>query len=221
MLGGIKALLDHPSTDAKTNDFPSLLITGITAEATGRFHLIRRELQSAVTPIHGSIVACEIKKPFSYIHVGVYVGDNRIVELTGDGTVHEVSKEAFLQKNTQNAEAQLFVACSSDGSPIGHSAIAQRALEQCGDRISYDIVQENCYRFTARCITGKEPTDFSAYTAIIGLLKMVAYKPAESSKTPFVYLDFHKLLQDSLNAGKEVFWFPWGQKTSIQKRATP
>ncbi len=98
----------------------------------------------------GAVVGCEIFHFFE--HTGIYIGDGHIVELAGSGLVRAVSFHRFL---ADRSGAELMFATTPDGQIIGSDSAANRAIEQIFSVQHYDILRNNCHRFTYSCISGQ------------------------------------------------------------------
>ncbi len=98
----------------------------------------------------GSLLVCEIFQLFE--HTGIYIGDGLIVELQGTGLVRAVSAARFLQGRSGN---QLAVASDRRGQPFSSEAAAARAIAQIYSYQQYDLIHNNCHRFSVSCITGR------------------------------------------------------------------
>jgi hypothetical protein len=101
-----------------------------------------------VTPLPGSII---YRKLGPAEHTGVYVGQQRIVQLSGDGRIRRVDFEEFRGINFTN---QLYVACDKKGNVLHNARIAERALSKVGQSRAYNVILDNCHQFCAGCITG-------------------------------------------------------------------
>ena len=116
-----------------------------------------------VQPKPGSILKVDLAlNPFaSACHTGIYVGRNRIVEMTNDngtGIIQKVSPQYFLNYSRWRTGVFIYVACvKKDGKyyPLAAPEIAERARKAVGDRTEYDPLLDNCHLFTEYCITGK------------------------------------------------------------------
>lgn len=102
----------------------------------------------------------------SLCHTGVYLGDDRIVEVTNVGglaKVQVVDPYDFLNGEGTNflrTGINIYVASDGEGKALGSREIAARALEgkrRRGIRGRYNLVVNNCHKFTVGCITGEEP----------------------------------------------------------------
>lgn len=97
----------------------------------------------------GAVVCCEIFQFFE--HTGIYIGDGQIVELAGSGLVRSLSFNRFL---ADRSGAELIFATSPAGNIIGSEIAANRAIEQIYSYQNYDLLRNNCHRFTYSCISG-------------------------------------------------------------------
>jgi len=84
-------------------------------------------------------------------HTGIYIGDGQIVELAGSGLVRSLSFNRFL---ADRSGAELIFATSPAGNIIGSEIAANRAIEQIYSYQNYDLLRNNCHRFTYSCISG-------------------------------------------------------------------
>lgn len=112
-----------------------------------RKSFIDNVVRERVVPINGSILYCSF---FGAEHTGVYVGNNKIVELLGSGEIRISSPEMFISGT--NA-VSIYVACDSTD-PLGGDEIAVRAKRMAGRSRNYNLVLDNCHQFTSGCISG-------------------------------------------------------------------
>jgi len=99
--------------------------------------------------VPGSLVCCEVYEAF--IHTGVVVDDNTIVELHGSGLIRAVSKERFLQHRSGK---NIFIACDHSGAPFIFDSIDQLASKDVFNFYEYNLLSSNCYRHTWRWLSG-------------------------------------------------------------------
>lgn len=120
-----------------------------------------RDNQPAVCvdePAYGGIVHCELLFGLTG-HSGIYVGNGEIVHLDGDGIVIKSPAHAFLDRlNGLNSAISVCTDCM-EMTPQGYPEAAERAKDETGKRYAYSLVNFNCHRFTARCLTGKSCPD--------------------------------------------------------------
>lgn len=98
----------------------------------------------------GAVVVCEIFHLFE--HTGIYVGEGQIVELQGSGLVRAVSINRFFDNRSGK---HLLVACDAKGSILLSEGCAERAIQQIFTVQDYDLIHNNCHRFTQHCVTGR------------------------------------------------------------------
>ena len=66
-----------------------------------------------VKPIFGAIVYCGIAGVLD--HTGIWLDDNTIVELDGNGLIKPISSQRFL---AERSGKQIFIACDSLAQPL-------------------------------------------------------------------------------------------------------
>ncbi|WP_263226531.1 lecithin retinol acyltransferase family protein [Pseudomonas alabamensis] len=114
---------------------------------------IKNVLMDQVEPIPGSIVYCDLGFGIAE-HSGIYIGRNRIVHLDGSGKIEKVSPAQFLNRlDGMNSAISIYVSCR-DGAAIGSKSAASYARNMVGKRIKYNVLNNNCHRFTSECISG-------------------------------------------------------------------
>lgn len=101
------------------------------------------------TPVEGSILYTDLFGKYAQ-HSGVYIGQGKIVELSGDGRIQIVSRQQFTSSGTGTC---IYVSCRQEYA-VGSSKVAQRALDQLGLRRQYNIVMDNCHQFSSGCLSG-------------------------------------------------------------------
>lgn len=128
-------------------------------------------IRKKVTPIPGSIVYCHLLGELE--HTGVYIGNNQIVHLDGDGIVEQVDPKQFLRRlNGMNRYmtamsgrlVSIYVSCSGT-TAVGSEGVARRAKSMIGNTRNYNVVLDNCHQFTSGCITGnfENPDNFFTF----------------------------------------------------------
>lgn len=138
-----------------------------------RYGLVGTIYQSVIAdkviPVPGSIVYCDIITGVAE-HSGIYVGDNRIIHLNGNGEVEAVSPKTFMNRlDGFNTAANIYVS-SRNGKAVGSRVIAERALKQLESSVEYNLILDNCHRFVGGCITG----DFNTYYSFLWAVKAQA-----------------------------------------------
>ncbi|CNF78921.1 lecithin retinol acyltransferase family protein [Yersinia enterocolitica] len=105
-------------------------------------------------PAIGGMVWCELAGGTT-THSGIYVGHQRIVHLSGSGDVLLSNRYDFLNRlEGYNTALSLYTDCHGTH-PVGNTNAAKRALSQVGIHRRYHLLNNNCHRFTAECVTGK------------------------------------------------------------------
>lgn len=104
-----------------------------------------------VALVPGSIVCCEVYEAF--IHTGVVIDDETIVELHGSGLIRAVSKKRFL---ADRSGSHIFAACDRQGIPLTFSRMMDSASQDIFNFYNYDLLKANCYRHTWRWLTGED-----------------------------------------------------------------
>jgi hypothetical protein len=107
------------------------------------------------SPKVGSIVYCNLG--LACEHTGIYVGNNQIVHLNGNGMVELVSPKEFCNR-LQGLNPVFTIFCMIDdcGSVPDDVDCAKRAMTMVGKKKQYSLVSNNCHNFTAYCMTGKD-----------------------------------------------------------------
>ena len=132
-------------------------------------------------PAVGSVVYCGLGIR-AIFHSGIYVGEERIVELHGSGEVRAVSPEqftrdaligwaliarvgAFIVAPIPSALAvvgstapfdsmKIHVSCRGHRA-VGSDCVASRARSEIGQPRPYSLLKYNCHHFTCECLTGR------------------------------------------------------------------
>ena len=137
------------------------------------FDSIQAEFKVKVRPVPGCVLKCDIAGGASFLlgsicHTGIYLGDDRIAEITnvnGKAKIHIVDPYDFLNGEGTNflrTGINIYVATDGEGNALGKQEIADRAIRRqkarrsCGE---YDLVDNNCHKFTVWCVYGEEPDE--------------------------------------------------------------
>lgn len=107
-------------------------------------------------PQIGSVVCCGIGGVLE--HTGIWVGDDTIVELDGNGLIKAVSSARF---TTERSGEKIFIACDSRGQALASEGAAQRAIKQIFQYQDYHLLDNNCHHFIWQCF---QPNDLSLTT---------------------------------------------------------
>ncbi|REL37399.1 hypothetical protein [Thalassotalea euphylliae] len=98
-------------------------------------------------PAIGAIVCCGIGGVLD--HTGIWVGDDTIIELGGNGLIKPVSPARFTKERSGK---RIFIACDSTAMPLVSELAAQRAIEQIYQYRDYHLIENNCHQFIWQCI---------------------------------------------------------------------
>jgi len=100
----------------------------------------------------GCIVICTLM--FAYDHSGIYIGEDKIVELNGDGEIKIVTYSEFLNSSIFRTGVTIYTACE-DGNVLHDPKIAKRAKSLIGEKMNYDSSTNNCHIFCLHCLHGR------------------------------------------------------------------
>lgn len=107
-----------------------------------------------VRPAIGSVVYCNLGMLAE--HSGIYVGNNKIVHLNGDGRVEKVSAKKFCERfSGLNPSFTVFCPTDSHGKAFGDRKVADYALNSVGKVMEYHPFIHNCHCFTASCLSNQ------------------------------------------------------------------
>lgn len=112
--------------------------------------------EQSVAPKIGAIVCCGIGGILD--HTGIWLGDDLIVELAGNGLIKAISSERFINERSGK---QIFIACDSLGQPLVNESAAKIATEQIYQYRDYHMIENNCHHFIWQCY---KPNDNSITT---------------------------------------------------------
>lgn len=119
------------------------------------------KFRSCTEPAPGTPVYCNLAVVAE--HTGIYIGDDEIVHLNGDGNIEIVSPQEFLARlDGDNPAKTIYYAAHSNGKPLCKESIADRARSMVGHTRNYQVVFDNCHQFTCGCISGdfENPCNF-------------------------------------------------------------
>ena len=135
------------------------------------FKSIAAEFRDKIKPVQGSVLRCDLAFGANFLggrlcHTGIYLGDDKIAEIENDkgaARVQIVDPYDFLHGKGTNfvrTGINIYVATDGCGTALGSPEIAKRAraFARRWRHGEYDLVENNCHKFTVRCVTGNEPT---------------------------------------------------------------
>lgn len=112
-----------------------------------------------VKPVFGSIVCCGIGGLLD--HSGIWVNEDTIVELDGNGLIKPLSSRRFTKERSGD---HIYIACDSTGKPLASELAGQRAVSQIYQYRDYHMIENNCHQFIWHCFnpSGEGLTTFKA-----------------------------------------------------------
>ena len=137
----------------------------------------------------------------AFEHTGIYLGDNHVAELNGDGQVKAVSLTRFVNGTDDGFwpfrnGTRIFAACDARSRrPLADTrtlATARAALEEGSFRPGYDFAQVNCHLFTAACVRGILPEGRKFRKLLGGGIASIGR--------------LERLLARELNGGQPIAW---------------
>ena len=170
-----------------------------------------------VLPRPGSVLKIDlVLNPIgSLCHTGIYVGNNRIVELAnvdGTGVIKKVSPRCFLNYSSLRTGIFIYVACGRKNGkyyPLADPKIAERALNAVGHKTEYDFLRDNCHLFVEYCITGKRHS-------LIGTLENIEERLTRKFRLPKSSLSMEDIPEILVNPASSclrqipVYWMSTG-----------
>jgi len=102
--------------------------------------------EQKVKPKVGAVVCCGVGGLLD--HTGIWVDDNTIVELDGEGLIKPISVKRFTKERSGK---QIFIACDSQAQPLASDLAAQKALSQLFQLRDYHMIENNCHQFIWQC----------------------------------------------------------------------
>ncbi|WP_370598913.1 lecithin retinol acyltransferase family protein [Plesiomonas shigelloides] len=117
-------------------------------------------------------------------HTGIYIGNDRVVELNGDGSINIITTEQFVQGGYRPSDG-IFSSLIRTGNclyvpyyneTIHYEKSVQRAMELVNEYkngISYNILNNNCHMLTGYCIDGINFQDNTDCRFFSGLTKKI------------------------------------------------
>lgn len=145
---------------------PPMKKTNTEIPVLGKFFdsFIDNVFKDMVKPVEGSIVHCSLAHVFE--HTGIYIGNETIVHLEGEGLIEIVTPRQFINRlDSKNPAMSIYVSCI-DTTPVGSREIANRAKAYIGDFVKYDVLTNNCHKFTSSCITGNPNNIDTTFTEL-------------------------------------------------------
>lgn len=109
-----------------------------------------------IEPAIGSLVYCQLS---TAEHSGIYIGEGKIIELTGKGYVNLVTPKGFTN-NLFSTDKDIFIPVNRQTrKPMGNISIATRAKLNTWRKRDYNVLKDNCHQFSVGCMTDNFEND--------------------------------------------------------------
>jgi hypothetical protein len=102
--------------------------------------------EQIVKPKVGAIVCCGIGGVLD--HTGIWVDDDTIIELDGEGLIKPISVKRFTKERSGK---HIFMACDSNANPLACGDAAKKAIDQIFQMREYHVLDNNCHQFVWQC----------------------------------------------------------------------
>lgn len=134
----------------------------------------------------GAIVWCDLGLG-SAEHSGVYIGDNKIIELNGDGYLKILSIYDFIKYSDFRTGMSLYSICDISGQVLADYQIASRAIRYLkeNERRGYNLLFDNCHQFTAGCILNDLVNPFNTFEGLQVLVRIHFHELFISSRVVY------------------------------------
>jgi hypothetical protein len=117
----------------------------------------------------GAILMCSLAFGAAE-HTGVYIGKGKVAELKGTGEIRSVSLEEFISSTDVRTGRYAYAACKKNGDILISEAAVINAKNSLHDYWEYNLLTNNCHKFTAGCITGNFDNLCVAFTFLEQLI---------------------------------------------------
>lgn len=118
-----------------------------------------------VAPVKGCILKCDLGVLLE--HTGVYIGDGKIVGLNRHSQIKIENEHSFFPPGTNPESHRIYAACYGDtDEPLMSTAVARRAKKKVDQQTPYNVLFNNCHRFTTGCITGNFENDVVSFAQL-------------------------------------------------------
>lgn len=121
---------------------------------------------TSVEPGKGSPIYCDLG--FGFVeHSGIYIGNFEAIQLNGRGLVEVVNLFDFTDNISTTSRDVFFPLDKVNSIPIEFDEAYDNALRKRGKLIKYNVVLNNCHKFTSGCLTG----DFNQNNQLLDFMK--------------------------------------------------
>lgn len=161
--------------------------------------------KNCVFPIKGCIVRCNLGVLLD--HSGIYVGNGKIVNLNRNSEIKIEDFKSFFPPGTDPNSNKIYTACLYETNIVLHSKkICNRALKKVNHLSKYNLLFNNCHRFTCGCITG----NFENETVSFSMLEDNILKNIEEllPKKNFLFRFFFRIFFKKKKHVNKIIWKP-------------
>ncbi|MBR1777042.1 MAG: hypothetical protein IJ752_00445 [Alphaproteobacteria bacterium] len=118
-----------------------------------------------VRPVKGCILKCDLGVLLE--HTGLYIGQGKIVGLNRHSQIRIEDEKSFFPPGTNPNSHRIYAACYGNTTELlFSSAAARRARKKVNHETPYNVLFNNCHRFTAGCITGNFENDVVSFSQL-------------------------------------------------------
>lgn len=135
-----------------------------------------------VRPVKGCILKCDLGVLLE--HTGLYVGDGKIVSLNRHSQIRFENEHSFFPPGTNPQSNRIYAACYGETDELLSSPlIARRAKKKVDQKTPYNVLFNNCHRFTVGCITGNFENEVVSFSQLEDVI--FAHQEELRKKPPF------------------------------------
>ena len=118
-----------------------------------------------VFPVKGCILKCDLGVLLE--HTGLYIGNGKIVSLNRHSQIRIEDEHSFFPPGTNPDSNRIYAACYGETDEVLFSAdAARRAKKKVDGKTPYNVLFNNCHRFTTGCLTGNFENEVVSFTQL-------------------------------------------------------
>lgn len=122
-----------------------------------------------VLPIRGCILKCDLGLLLE--HTGIYIGNDQIVSLNRHSEIRVETPQTFFPPGTNPDSNRIYTACLEDSDAVlAAPFVWKRAKRRINDKTEYNLLFNNCHRFTGGCITGNFENEIVSFAMLEDVL---------------------------------------------------
>ena len=138
------------------------------------FHMLKKNFKKKrsktyskpdVFAVKGCILKCDLGVLLE--HTGVYIGHGKIVSLNRHSEIKIENETSFFPPGTNPKSNRIYTACyGNTDEPLCSTAIVRRAKKKINQKTPYNVLFNNCHRFTSGCITGNFDNEVVSFSQL-------------------------------------------------------